>query len=93
MIVEDVLPEDYAELLAVWENSVRATHDFITELSEETLTANNFKRFRFIVVHSTFAICYHARSLKFKRVYYENISIDYLQSQFIVGLSTHPCRR
>lgn len=31
MLVEDVLPEQYAELLAVWENSVRATHDFITE--------------------------------------------------------------
>ncbi|GLX78023.1 acetyltransferase [Thalassotalea insulae] len=31
MIVENVLPSDYAELLAVWENSVRATHDFITE--------------------------------------------------------------
>lgn len=31
MIVENVLPNDYAELLAVWENSVRATHDFITE--------------------------------------------------------------
>lgn len=31
MTVENVLPEHYAELLAVWENSVRATHDFITE--------------------------------------------------------------
>lgn len=31
MIVENVLPEDYAEMLNVWENSVRATHDFITE--------------------------------------------------------------
>lgn len=31
MIVENVLPEYYAELLDVWENSVRATHDFITE--------------------------------------------------------------
>ena len=31
MIVENVLPENYAELLKVWENSVRATHDFITE--------------------------------------------------------------
>lgn len=31
MIVENVLPSDYAELLAIWENSVRATHDFITE--------------------------------------------------------------
>ncbi|GAA3935403.1 GNAT family N-acetyltransferase [Litoribacillus peritrichatus] len=31
MIVESVLPEYYAELLDVWENSVRATHDFITE--------------------------------------------------------------
>lgn len=31
MIVENVLPENYAEMLDVWENSVRATHDFITE--------------------------------------------------------------
>ncbi|MFH0271305.1 GNAT family N-acetyltransferase [Vibrio jasicida] len=31
MTVDNVLPEHYAELLAVWENSVRATHDFITE--------------------------------------------------------------
>ncbi len=31
MIVENVLPGDYPELLAVWENSVRATHSFITE--------------------------------------------------------------
>ncbi|WP_286235830.1 GNAT family N-acetyltransferase [Thalassotalea sediminis] len=31
MIVENVLPSDYAEMLMVWENSVRATHDFITE--------------------------------------------------------------
>ena len=31
MIVENVLPENYAEMLNVWENSVRATHDFITE--------------------------------------------------------------
>jgi len=31
MIVENVRPEDYAEMLNVWENSVRATHDFITE--------------------------------------------------------------
>lgn len=31
MIVENVLLEYYAELLDVWENSVRATHDFITE--------------------------------------------------------------
>ena len=31
MKVESVLPEDYAELLSVWEKSVRATHDFITE--------------------------------------------------------------
>jgi putative acetyltransferase len=31
MIVENVLPEHYAEMLIVWENSVRATHDFITE--------------------------------------------------------------
>ncbi|MEP1444852.1 MAG: GNAT family N-acetyltransferase [Paraglaciecola sp.] len=31
MIVENVLPKDYAELLSVWENSVRATHNFITE--------------------------------------------------------------
>jgi putative acetyltransferase len=31
MIIENVLPEDYSELLNIWENSVRATHDFITE--------------------------------------------------------------
>ncbi|MCW8333438.1 GNAT family N-acetyltransferase [Vibrio paucivorans] len=31
MIVENVLPKDYAEMLNVWENSVRATHDFITD--------------------------------------------------------------
>ncbi|NQY65533.1 MAG: GNAT family N-acetyltransferase [Alteromonadaceae bacterium] len=31
MIVENVLPENYAEMLKVWENSVRATHDFITD--------------------------------------------------------------
>lgn len=31
MIVENVLPENHAEMLDVWENSVRATHDFITE--------------------------------------------------------------
>ncbi|WP_299495266.1 GNAT family N-acetyltransferase [uncultured Shewanella sp.] len=31
MLVDNVFPEDYAEMLNVWENSVRATHDFITE--------------------------------------------------------------
>ncbi|WP_416305359.1 GNAT family N-acetyltransferase [Neptunicella sp. SCSIO 80796] len=31
MIIENVLPEDYAELLNVWENSVRATHNFISD--------------------------------------------------------------
>ncbi|ELR65990.1 Histone acetyltransferase HPA2 [Photobacterium marinum] len=31
MIVENVLSENYAEMLKVWENSVRATHDFITD--------------------------------------------------------------
>jgi len=31
VIVENVLPEYYEEMLNVWENSVRATHDFITE--------------------------------------------------------------
>lgn len=31
MIVENVLPDYYAEILDVWENSVRATHDFISE--------------------------------------------------------------
>ncbi|MGF1722975.1 GNAT family N-acetyltransferase [Vibrio kyushuensis] len=31
MIVENVLPEHYAEMLNVWESSVRATHDFISE--------------------------------------------------------------
>jgi putative acetyltransferase len=31
MIVENVAPADYAEMLVVWENSVRATHGFITD--------------------------------------------------------------
>lgn len=31
MIVEKVLPEYYSEMLDVWENSVRATHDFISD--------------------------------------------------------------
>ena len=31
MIIENVLPGYYAEMLNVWENSVRATHDFITD--------------------------------------------------------------
>lgn len=31
MYIDDVLPSDYAELLSVWENSVRATHNFISE--------------------------------------------------------------
>lgn len=31
MKIHIVSAEDYPELLAVWENSVRATHDFITE--------------------------------------------------------------
>lgn len=31
MIIENVSPEYYAEMLDVWEDSVRATHDFITE--------------------------------------------------------------
>ena len=31
MKVDNVTAQDYPELLAVWENSVRATHDFITE--------------------------------------------------------------
>ena len=31
MNVENVLPEYYTEMLDVWENSVRATHDFITD--------------------------------------------------------------
>lgn len=31
MTIENVLPSDYPRLLDVWENSVRATHDFITE--------------------------------------------------------------
>ncbi len=31
MNVENVFPEDYAEMLNVWEDSVRATHSFITE--------------------------------------------------------------
>lgn len=31
MKIDNVLPTDYPECLALWENSVRATHDFITE--------------------------------------------------------------
>ncbi len=31
MAIEDVFLENYAALMAVWENSVRATHDCITE--------------------------------------------------------------
>ncbi len=31
MIVENVRPEYHAEMLDVWEDSVRATHDFISE--------------------------------------------------------------
>ncbi|WP_299001825.1 GNAT family N-acetyltransferase [uncultured Shewanella sp.] len=31
MKIENVRPEDFAEMLNVWENSVRATHNFITE--------------------------------------------------------------
>ncbi|GMM83754.1 GNAT family N-acetyltransferase [Pseudoalteromonas sp. MTN2-4] len=31
MYIDDVLPSDYGELLSVWENSVRATHNFISE--------------------------------------------------------------
>lgn len=31
MKIESVFPSDYAELLVVWENSVRATHDFLEE--------------------------------------------------------------
>lgn len=31
MKIESVNSDDYPELLDVWENSVRATHDFITE--------------------------------------------------------------
>jgi putative acetyltransferase len=31
MIVENVFPDNYVEMLDVWENSVRATHDFISE--------------------------------------------------------------
>jgi putative acetyltransferase len=31
MIVENVFPEYYQEMLDLWENSVRATHDFVTE--------------------------------------------------------------
>ena len=33
MKIDSVNAEDYPELLAVWENSVRATHDFITTCS------------------------------------------------------------
>lgn len=31
MIIENVIPEYYTEMLDVWENSVRATHDFLSE--------------------------------------------------------------
>lgn len=31
MMVENALPECYTEMLNVWEDSVRATHDFLTE--------------------------------------------------------------
>jgi putative acetyltransferase len=31
MNIESVTPENYAEMLCVWEDSVRATHNFITE--------------------------------------------------------------
>lgn len=31
MNIEQVTPADYPELLVIWEDSVRATHDFITE--------------------------------------------------------------
>jgi putative acetyltransferase len=31
MNIESVTPKDYAELLVVWEGSVRATHDFISD--------------------------------------------------------------
>ncbi|NNE65566.1 MAG: GNAT family N-acetyltransferase [Pyrinomonadaceae bacterium] len=31
MQVEEVSPEDYPELIEVWEASVRATHDFLSE--------------------------------------------------------------
>lgn len=31
MMIENVFPENYEELMEVWENSVRATHNFITE--------------------------------------------------------------
>ncbi|GAB1622093.1 hypothetical protein AAOGI_21430 [Agarivorans albus] len=31
MIVENVRAEDYPEMLSLWEDSVRVTHDFITE--------------------------------------------------------------
>ena len=44
MIVKNVLPEDYAEMLNVWENSVRATHDFITEEDIEFLNQLSLSR-------------------------------------------------
>lgn len=31
MIVENVFSQNFTELLSVWENSVRATHNFITD--------------------------------------------------------------
>ena len=44
MIVENVRPENYAEMLNVWENSVRATHDFITEEDIEFLNQLSLSR-------------------------------------------------
>ncbi|GEM79809.1 GNAT family N-acetyltransferase [Vibrio superstes] len=46
MIVENVLLEYYAEMLKVWENSVRATHDFISE--------EDIKFFKPIIIEQAF---------------------------------------
>lgn len=44
MMVESVLPENYAEMLNVWEESVRATHDFISEEDIEFLNQLSLSR-------------------------------------------------
>lgn len=36
MVIDNVLPDNYSEMLRVWESSVRATHDFLTEADIES---------------------------------------------------------
>lgn len=47
MNIEKVLVPEYKELIKIWEGSVRATHDFLTESDilfyREMLTKQNFK--------------------------------------------------